>query len=345
MRPVRQAFTLVELLVVIAIIGILVALLLPAIQSAREAARRAQCTNQLKQIALAWHLHHDAHKFLPSGGWGYAYVGDPDRGAGASQPGGWAYSCLPFMEEENVHNIGAGITSLPDKKKALTEMSSIPVAGFYCPTRRPPAATPQFHASIVAYNFNRAEMLARSDYAANMGPLFNSVADSTQWKVGPALAEAEKGQGFLKDQTNPLTGKNWLMEIHGVVFQATEYKFSQLIDGTSNTYMIGEKYLQPEFYNVARGEYRGNVTNHGDDQSAWGGDDLDICRSADETLPPLQDQPGFPDVWRFGSAHAAVFQMAMCDASVQSISYDIDPLTHEKLGHRRDGEVIQAKGM
>ena len=86
-RRRRFAFTLVELLVVIAIIGILVALLLPAIQAAREAARRATCVNQLKQIALAWQLHHDTHKFFPSGGWGYRYMADPDRGFGEKQPG------------------------------------------------------------------------------------------------------------------------------------------------------------------------------------------------------------------------------------------------------------------
>src|SRR5690606_9271106 len=70
----RSAFTLVELLVVIAIIGILVALLLPAIQAAREAARRSQCKNNLKQLALGCLNHHDTHKFFPTGGWGYAYV-------------------------------------------------------------------------------------------------------------------------------------------------------------------------------------------------------------------------------------------------------------------------------
>ena len=88
-RPRCPGFTLVELLVVIAIIGILVALLLPAIQAAREAARRSQCQNHLKQIATGMLLHESAHKHLPVGGWSPIRGGDPDLGAGEEQPGGW----------------------------------------------------------------------------------------------------------------------------------------------------------------------------------------------------------------------------------------------------------------
>jgi prepilin-type N-terminal cleavage/methylation domain-containing protein len=346
MRPRHDAFTLVELLVVIAIIGILVALLLPAVQAAREAARRAHCTNQVKQIALAWHLHHDTHKFLPSAGWGYKYMGDPDRGSGESQTGSWAYSCLPYMEEQAVHQIGAGITNFTDKKAALTVLSSTPVAVFYCPTRRPAIPTPNLYNTAQGVNANAVEVQARTDYAANVGPRV-PVTDvvATQWNDGgPASFEdaQTKPDSFYKGRKRP-GGNEWLTGIHGIVFQAVEYKLSQVQDGTAKTYMVGEKYLQPEFYNAARGEFRG-INNFADDQSAWAGDDLDTCRNADTESQPLQDQPGLQDWYSFGSAHASVFQMAMCDASVHSISYDIDLVAHERLGNRRDGEAIPNSG-
>src|SRR5882757_8383492 len=110
LRRRARGFTLVELLVVIAIIGILVALLLPAIQAAREAARRSQCTNQLRQLAVSFHNHHDTYKFFPSGGWGWAWVGFPEQGYGKNQSGGWMYSVLPYMEEGNLHDYGRGTT-------------------------------------------------------------------------------------------------------------------------------------------------------------------------------------------------------------------------------------------
>src|SRR5262245_9385622 len=102
------AFTLVELLVVISVIAVLVGLLLPAVQQAREAARRMQCSNNLKQIGLGALNHESTHQYLPSGGWGHRWVGDADSGFGRSQPGGWVYSLLPYVEQSALHSRGAG---------------------------------------------------------------------------------------------------------------------------------------------------------------------------------------------------------------------------------------------
>src|SRR5665647_549730 len=110
MNRSKNAFTLVELLVVITIIGILIALLLPAVQAAREAARKMQCSNNLKQLALGCLNHEQAQGFYPSGGWRWSLGGDPDCGFGRRQPGGFLYNLLPYIEQQSLHDMGAGMT-------------------------------------------------------------------------------------------------------------------------------------------------------------------------------------------------------------------------------------------
>src|SRR5262249_46784450 len=132
------AFTLVELLVVIAIIGILIALLLPAVQAAREAARRSQCKNNLKQLGLACQNHLNSQRAFPSGGWGWHWVGDPDRGYGTNQPGGWTYSLLSFIEGDTTRNLGKGLpygTGVGKKYDALSQMQLQSSSTFVCPSR------------------------------------------------------------------------------------------------------------------------------------------------------------------------------------------------------------------
>ena len=109
MKRKSAGFTLVELLVVITIIGILIALLLPAVQAAREAARQTQCKNNLKQLALGCLNHDSATGRFPCGGWGFSWTGDADRGNDWRQPGGWIYNILPYIEQQPLHDMGAGL--------------------------------------------------------------------------------------------------------------------------------------------------------------------------------------------------------------------------------------------
>jgi prepilin-type N-terminal cleavage/methylation domain-containing protein/prepilin-type processing-associated H-X9-DG protein len=137
-RGVRcVAFTLIELLVVIAIIGILIGLLLPAVQKVREAANRVSCQNHLKQIGLAFHNHHDHFRYFPSGGW-YPYTA-PNYSQGApavgdNQYAGWAFQILPFIEAENVWRGGQATNTVDQALVAIGTPNPL----FFCPSRRPP---------------------------------------------------------------------------------------------------------------------------------------------------------------------------------------------------------------
>ena len=114
----RRGFTLVELLVVITIIGMLIGLLLPAVQSAIEAGRAATCRNNLKQIGHGHAAAHEAdHGTFPAGGWGWGWVGDADLGSGFGQPGGWIYNILSYMELQSLHDLGLGRPTALDPRK------------------------------------------------------------------------------------------------------------------------------------------------------------------------------------------------------------------------------------
>jgi prepilin-type N-terminal cleavage/methylation domain-containing protein len=141
-RTTVKAFTLVELLVVIAIIGVLVAMLLPAVQSAREAARRIQCSNHLKQIGLGCMNYESTHGHFPSGGWNFNWTADPDRGNSVNQPGSWIYNILDYIEMSNLRNLGAGVTDRNAKKAASIKLHQTPVPTFQCPSRRRPYIYP-----------------------------------------------------------------------------------------------------------------------------------------------------------------------------------------------------------
>src|SRR4051794_31988814 len=188
--PMADAFTIVELLVVIAIIGILVALLLPAVQAARETARLLQCQNHLKQLGIALLNHHDALNRFPTGGW-WAYWGpDPDRGTGRAQPGAWSYCLLRYMEEESLASLGSDgdkDTITQKQKDGVTQMVQMALPGFYCPSRRAARAYPYTSTSYPYYGKNKVTEAAKMDYAINAGQWWEVVIH------GPNITNLKEG--------------------------------------------------------------------------------------------------------------------------------------------------------
>jgi prepilin-type N-terminal cleavage/methylation domain-containing protein len=316
----RHGFTLVELLVVVTIIGILVMLMIPAVQAVREAGRRAQCKNNLGQIGKAMQNHHSTHGYFPSSGWGTRWVGDPERGFGAGQPGGWIYSLLPFMEKENIYAMGKGLTGT-QKSNMLMEQHKIPVAEFICPSRRRAVAYPA--STEAPINAAKAPQYAKSDYAANGGSVVITGTATEQLNCLQTYPNCNwvRTSAFLLQNFNGVSGER--------------SEVQEIPDGTSYTYFAGEKYLNAEKYVTG--------DDPSDNGSLYQGNDADVNRWANASLPPMQDNPRL-DVGsqRFGSAHAAGFNVVMCDGSVHTLAYDLDPTVHERLANRRDGNPIPA---
>lgn len=320
-RLTRSAFTLVELLVVITIIGILIALLLPAVQAAREAARRMQCSNNLKQLGLATHNHLQAHGIFPTGGWGWHWVGDPDQGFDKRQPGGWIYNILPFIEQNALRELGMGETNAATKKARLKQLTETPVAALVCPTRRRavPSAPKDWWAPI---NADVSLRLAKTDYAASCG--------------NPAVTDLTAGPSSVAQGLDPNYSWPNVDDCNGISYQRSEIPIALVVDGTSNTYLIGEKYLKPESYLGSSG----NTYDSGDNESMYTGYNRDFYRST--RYLPAQDRPGYDSVWNFGSSHAGGFNVVLCDGSVRTIGYSIDADTHRYLGIRNDRQPIDA---
>lgn len=307
-----RGFTLIELLVSMSVIGILMAVLLPAVQSSREAARRTQCRNNLKQMAVAIHNHEASFRAVPGGGWGWQWIGEPDRGVGVKQPGGWLYQILPLIEQPTLRKLGSGE---PDatRKVTLGNLSQTHLSIFRCPTR--PA--PEQGQSNPGFPWKNAELrptMARTDYAGNAGDFYGSHIG------GPnTFAEGDDPMYVWPDTTDQT----------GLFFLRSEMGWKDVVDGLSSTYLIGEKH-------VSVANYEG-YADRGYDQSPFSGADIDIQRWAE--LPILPDS-SVVEWTSFGSAHGNMAQMAMCDGAVRSVNSSIDIETHRRLGNRKDRKPV-----
>ncbi|MBN1910850.1 MAG: DUF1559 domain-containing protein [Pirellulales bacterium] len=321
---IRKGFTLVELLVVIAIIGILIALLLPAVQAAREAARRTQCAVNIGNLAKAWLHHNDSYKRFPSGGWGYMWIGEPEIGTNRHQPGAWCFNILDYLEQGAIRDLGMGLTG-EDRKRAMADRCARALPVFTCPSRRTAKAYPDNHdnyrTGFINGYFSCTEV-ARVDYAANTG-----IPASPEWKAGPStLAEGNDPHYMWPNPDKYGWG--------GICYLRSEVKIVDVQDGLSQTYMLGGKF-------VLSTDYEG-WEDPGDRGVLYSGFNNDQHRSA--LYLPERDHPRrdpnrneTAEGHAFGSAHPTAFNMAFCDGSVHALPYDIDLKTHQQLATIDDG--------
>jgi prepilin-type N-terminal cleavage/methylation domain-containing protein len=327
----ERGMTLIELLAVIALVGLLVALLLPAVQMAREAARRAQCANHLKQLGLASIEHEHVHSFFPSGGWGSVWVGDPDQGFGRTQPGGWAYSVLPYLEQDLVHQAGRDANATLKKTAAIRLVTTaLPV--FYCPSRRSvqlyphdPKSTPPLNPGIDGVRLERDDipLVARMCYCMNAGSVFLGHPS-----VPPDMAHVPNFPAWADTSL-----------CNGIVYQRSQTRVSDVGDGTSNTYLIGEKNVNPDCYASfsAPGDSQSMFNGWDEDNARYGGKDTRTGHT--EEYPLVPDRPGVACHQCFGSPHAGVCLFVFCDGSVHAIESSVDLVVHGDFATRNDGHV------
>ncbi len=336
-----HGFTLIELLVTISIIGVLTALLLPAVSASRESSRKVTCANHLRQLALASQNHLASRRFFPSGGWSGAYIADPSRGFGQSQPGGWAYGVLSFADSGVVRLKNVNIDEFPLNANLLAMYGSSPPL-LYCPSRRSARPYPikrQGNGTMRLRNGRGALLLGeltKSDYAANSGDALYSSSISFDGDAGlwaPTNYEELRRSGSKWTATD---NSNSQFYQTGVIFYRSEVRPTQITAGLSKTYLLGEKYMSTICYEDVNST--DEVIALGDNQSAWVGYEWDNHRVAwnpKSQSDPIDFQPrhddsgtGLAGIYAFGSPHPGSFNMSFCDGSVHSITYDIDAEVH-----------------
>jgi len=297
----RPAFTLIELLVVIAIIAILVGLLLPAVQKTREAANRAKCENNLKQLALAVHSYHDVNNGLP-----------PSRIAKEAYAT-WAVLILPYLDQNPFYQQWDTTADYYTQAPGLTETQ---VPTFYCPSRRGPT---------LSVNDTNGDNLsgkivvgAVSDYAGSGTDSSTGFdANSTGVIVMPKVATVK---------SKKLT--TWLPQL----------RFSSVEDGLSNTFLFGEKHVQTGYFGWMATD--STKTHGGGDGSVYDGNRMENCVRKGGTSALITLSPNQPGLANFGSAHPGYCQFAFCDGRVQALSVSVNGDLLKRLVMRKDGKSI-----
>lgn len=342
-RHQYRGFTLVELLVVIAIIGILVGLLLPAVQAAREAARRMQCSNNLKQLGLAVHLHHDVHKKFPygilrnDGNFPHPDLGKPGTPPPQNRRYALMYQLLPFIEQTALWNKYDQFNFNINRKDPVTLgpdwtgnfFLKDSVAAMMCPSNpggalneavSPVESNRYFRTSYYGAAGTRAYPRVATDGRPS---LFNPFA--------PGLPNPAPG-GALSD---------------GMFTRCKRYGISDAVDGTSNTIMLGERqFFDPIFDSSPIVDDR--IRDWG---WVWFGGEGDANLGTSvpinfllpknfDTLGGTTQQLLFDDrINAFGSMHTGGANFSLSDGSVQFISQSVSPIIFRALGTRAGGEV------
>ena len=338
-RSVRRpkGFTLVELLVVIAIIGLLVALLLPAVQAAREAARRAQCLNNLKQIGLACLNYESARRELPPGCIGIANDGNKSRITTS-----WGIEILPFMEQQAIFDLFdfTNDRGFFDNTPGATGVSNVEagqnwISGYICPTD-------EFVDDLVepVGDDVGGRKWAPSTYKAVSGVIDRNIQDSNLWwdRVGAFLklghSEWTQYRGALPATGDPIAGK--------------PVKLKQVTDGTSRTLLVGEyqSRTEPKRKGIWAGGWRywskGHLLRDSTGEAAvYRIPDTGYCSRELSDSPPGGGGWGSFCIRTFSSLHAGgVIQFVFCDGSVRSIPDIVDDDIYLSLGTIAGGEVL-----
>jgi len=294
----RRGFTLIELLVVIAIIAILIALLLPAVQQAREAARRTQCKNNLKQISLALHNYHDIHSVFPSG-WIAVNAGVPSAHAGTSGVG-WGAMILPQMEQNNIYQMFNSARPLTDPSNAA--FLRVQIGAYKCASDpKPDYFTINQEGSTTAIT-----ELPTANYLAVFGPENLDDCENSPGNL-PVMADGTcKGSGMF--------------------YHNSSVRMRDLIDGTSNSLMTGERKTNAKL----------NWFSSWPGMIAEGEEAFQrVCGSADHV--PNHPSQHFDD---FSSHHIGGAQFSLADGSARFISENIDRRVYQSIATIQGAEVV-----